>query len=94
MPGANTEPSSQVVASQGLAGIQLDQHGFGQSQNQPGGAYHAFDFAKYGTRYLGAFFIGLTGASILMVLPLRLLVAVVTIGPRPAYWLSQAEASC
>ncbi len=41
--------------AQGLVGIKLDQHNFGKSQNQPGGAYHAFDFAKYGTRYLCAF---------------------------------------
>ena len=59
-----------------------------------GGAYHAFDFAKYGTRYLGAFVYRFNRRFHLEVLPLRLLVAAATIGPRPACWLRQAEESC
>ncbi len=57
------------------------------------GAYHAFDFAKYGTRYLGAFVSVSTGAFILRCFPLRLLVAAATTGHSPARWLRQAEES-
>lgn len=59
-----------------------------------GGAYHAFDFAKYGTRYLAAFAYRFNRRFQLDTLPMRLLVAAVTIGPRPDPWLRQAEASC
>ncbi len=58
------------------------------------GAYHAFDFAKYGTRYLGAFVYRFNRRFHLEALPLRLFVAAATIGHRPARWLRQAEESC
>jgi hypothetical protein len=66
----------------------------GNLKTSLGGAYHAFDFAKYGTRYLGAFVYRFNRRFHLETLPLRLLVAAVTIGPRPACWLRQAEESC
>ena len=58
------------------------------------GAYHAFDFAKYGTRYLAAFAYRFNRRFHLDTLPNRLLVAAAAIGPRPARWLRQAEESC
>ena len=58
------------------------------------GAYHAFDFAKYGTRYLAAFAYRFNRRFHLDTLPARLLVAAAAIGPRPARWLRQAEESC
>ncbi|MFZ4791844.1 MAG: IS1595 family transposase [Candidatus Competibacteraceae bacterium] len=58
------------------------------------GAYHAFDFAKYGTRYLAAFAYRFNRRFHLDTLPTRLLVAAAAIGPRPARWLRQAEESC
>ena len=58
------------------------------------GAYHAFDFAKYGSRYLAAFAYRFNRRFHLDTLPTRLLVAAATIGPRPAPWLRRAEASC
>ena len=66
----------------------------GNLKTSLGGAYHAFDFAKYGTRYLGAFVYRFNRRFHLEALPLRLLVAAATIGPRPACWLRQAEESC
>lgn len=57
------------------------------------GAYHAFDFAKYGTRYLAAFAYRFNRRFHLDTLPARLLVAA-AIGPRPARWLRRAEVSC
>ena len=65
----------------------------GNLKTSLGGAYHAFDFAKYGTRYLGAFVYRFNRRFHLEMLPLRLLVAAATIGPRPARWLRQAEES-
>ena len=65
----------------------------GNLKTSLGGAYHAFDFAKYGTRYLGAFVYRFNRRFHLEALPLRLLVAATTIGPRPACWLRQAEES-
>lgn len=59
-----------------------------------GGAYHAFDFAKYGTRYLAAFAYRFNRRFHLETLPLHLLAAAVAIGPRPEPWLRQAEESC
>ena len=59
-----------------------------------GGAYHAFDFAKYGSRYLGAFAYRFNRRFHLETLPLRLIVAAVASGPRPTPWLRRAEASC
>jgi hypothetical protein len=58
------------------------------------GAYHAFKFAKYGTRYLAAFAYRFNRRFHLDTLPARLLVAAAAIGPRPARWLRQAEESC
>jgi hypothetical protein len=66
----------------------------GNLKTSLGGAYHAFDFAKYGTRYLGAFAYHFNRGFHLETLPLHLVVAAVTIGPRPACWLRQAEESC
>lgn len=66
----------------------------GNLKTSLGGAYPAFDFAKYGTRYLGAFVYRFNRRFQLETLPLRLLVAAATIGPRPAGWLRQAEESC
>ena len=54
------------------------------------GAYHAFDFAKYGTRYLAAFAYRFNRRFHLDTLPTRLLVAIITIGPRLARWLRRA----
>lgn len=65
----------------------------GNLKTSLGGAYHAFGFAKYGARYLAAFVFRFNRRFHLETLPLRLLVAAVTIGPRPATWLRQAEAS-
>jgi len=59
-----------------------------------GGAYHAFNFAKYGSRYLAAFAYRFNRRFHLETLPLRLLAAAVAIGPRPAPWLRRAEESC
>ncbi len=56
-----------------------------------GGAYHAFDFSKYGFRYLAAFVYRFNRRFNLETLPMRLLVASVTIGPRPLSGLRQAE---
>ena len=58
------------------------------------GAYHAFKFAKYGSRYLAAFAYRFNRRFHLDALPTRLLVAAATIGPRPAHWLRRAEESC
>ena len=66
----------------------------GNLKTSLGGAYHAFYFAKYGTRYLGAFVYRFNRRFHLEALPLRLLVAAASIGPRPACWLRQAEESC
>lgn len=65
----------------------------GNLKTSLGGAYHAFDFAKYGTRYLGAFVYRFNRRFHLEMLPLRLFVAAATTGPRPARWLRQAEES-
>ncbi len=66
----------------------------GNLKTSLGGAYHAFDFAKYGIRYLGAFVYRFNRRFHLETLPMRLLVAAAIIGPRPATWLRLAEASC
>ncbi len=58
------------------------------------GAYHAFNFAKYGSRHLAAFAYRFNRRFHLDTLPARLLVAAAAIGPRPARWLRQAEESC
>ncbi len=56
-----------------------------------GGAYHAFDFAKYGARYLAAFAYRFNRRFHLETLPMRLLAAAASIGPRPELWLRRAE---
>lgn len=58
-----------------------------------GGSYHSFDFAKYASRYLAAFAYRFNRRFQLDTLPIRLLVAAVTIGPRSGAWLRSAEAS-
>ena len=59
-----------------------------------GGAYHAFDFAKYASRYLAAFAYRFNRRFQLGTLPRRLLVAAIAVGPSPDAWLRSAEASC
>ncbi len=66
----------------------------GNLKTRFGGAYHAFDFAKYGTRYLAAFAYRFNRRFHLETIPLRLLAAAVAIGPRPGPWLRLAEESC
>jgi transposase-like protein len=66
----------------------------GNLKTSLGGAYHAFDFAKYGTRYLGTFAYRFNRRFQLERLPSRLLVAALAIGPRPERWLRSAETSC
>jgi len=65
----------------------------GNLKTSLGGAYHAFDFAKYGARYLGAFVYRFNRRFHLEMLPLHLLAAAATTKPRPAGWLRQAEES-
>lgn len=65
----------------------------GNLKTSLGGAHHAFDFAKYGTRYLCAFVYRFNRRSHLEALPLRLFVAAATIGLRSARWLRLAEES-
>ena len=64
----------------------------GNLKTSLGGAYHAFDFAKHGTRYLGAFSYRFNRRFHLDTIPLRLLAAAT--GPRPRLWLRLAEESC
>jgi len=59
-----------------------------------GGAYHAFDFAKYGFRYLAAFAYRFNRRFHLETLHTHLLAAAVAIGPRPEPWLRRAEEAC
>jgi hypothetical protein len=66
----------------------------GNLKTSLGGSYHAFDFAKYGTRYLGAFVYRFNRRFHLEKLPFQLLVAAVTTRPRSALWLRLAEQSC
>jgi transposase-like protein len=66
----------------------------GNLKTSLGGAYHAFGFAKYASRYLGAFAYRFNRRFRLDTLPTRLLVAATTIGPRPGTWLRSAEVSC
>jgi len=66
----------------------------GNLKTSLGGAYHAFDFAKYASRYLAAFAYRFNRRFQLQRLPMRLLVAAIAIGPRPDAWLRSAEASC
>jgi transposase-like protein len=66
----------------------------GNLKTSLGGAYHAFDFAKYGVRYLAAFAYRFNRRFHLETITQRLLVAAATTGPRPERWLREAEASC
>lgn len=66
----------------------------GNLKTSLGGAYHAFDFAKYGARYLACFTYRFNRRFHLETLPMRLLVAAAAIGPRPEAWLRGAEVSC
>ena len=66
----------------------------GNLKTSLGGAYHAFDFAKYAARYLAAFAYRFNRRFQLDTLPKRLLVAAIAIGPRSDAWLRSAEASC
>jgi len=59
----------------------------GNLKTSLGGAYHAFDFAKYGTRYLGTFAYRFNRRFHLDTIHARLLVAAAIIGPRPQRWL-------
>ena len=65
----------------------------GNLKTSLGGSYHAFGFAKYASRYLAAFAYRFNRRFHLDTLPMRLLVASVSIGPRRADWLRLAEAS-
>jgi len=65
----------------------------GNLKTSLGGAYHAFDFAKYGIRYLGAFVYRFNRRFQLETLTMRLVVAATCCGPRSAAWLRQAEES-
>jgi len=58
-----------------------------------GGAYHALDFDKYETRYLGAFAYRFNRRFDLAMIPLRLLAAAASTEPRPRLWLRLAEES-
>lgn len=58
------------------------------------GAYHAFEFGKYATRYLGAIAYRFNRRFRLDTIAQRLLVAAVTAGPRPEDWLRQAGVRC
>ena len=58
------------------------------------GAYHAFDFGKYASRYLGTIAYRFNRRFQLKTLPERLLVAAATTGPRPEAWLRMAVNSC
>ncbi len=55
--------------------------------------YHALDFDKYGTRYLGAFAYRFNRRFDLAKIPLRLLATAASMGPRPRPWLRLAEKS-
>jgi hypothetical protein len=62
----------------------------GNLKTRFGGAYHAFDFAKYGFRYLAAFVYRFNRRFHLETLPLHLLLAAVNISPRPLSTLHEA----
>ena len=58
------------------------------------GAYHAFDFGKYATRYLGAIAYRFNRRFRLETITQRLVAAATQTGPRPQVWLRQAAVSC
>ena len=55
----------------------------GNLKTSLGGAYHAFDLAKYASCYLAAFAYRFNRHFQLDMLPMRLLVAAIAIGPCP-----------
>lgn len=65
----------------------------GNLKTSLGGTYHAFDFAKYGTRYLAAFAYRFNRRFHLETIPFRLLAAAVASRPHPRPWLRLAEES-
>lgn len=66
----------------------------GNLKTSLGGAYHAFDFAKYASRYLAAFAYRFNRRFQLNELPARLLSAAITSKPRSEAWLRSADGSC
>ena len=66
----------------------------GNLKTSLGGAHHAFNFSKYASRYLGAFTYRFNRRFRLDTLPIRLLIAAISCGPRPANLLRSAELSC
>lgn len=66
----------------------------GNLKTSLGGAYHAFNFAKYGLRYLATFAYRFNRRFHLETIPMRLLAAAASIGPRPERWLRSTESSC
>jgi transposase-like protein len=58
------------------------------------GSYHAFDFAKYAERYLGAITYRFNRRFDLHALPGRLLAAAVATGPRPERRIRMADTPC
>ena len=66
----------------------------GNLKTSLGGAHHAFNFSKYASRYLGAFTYRFNRRFRLDMLPIRLLIAATSCGPRPANLLRSAELSC
>lgn len=64
----------------------------GNLKTSLGGSYHAFNFAKYASRYLAAFSYRFNRRFQLNTLPKRLLVAAIAVGPRPEAWLRSAGA--
>jgi hypothetical protein len=58
------------------------------------GAYHAVKFRKYAQRYLSTVTYRFNRLFNLATLPMSLLRADVTTGPRPEHWLRSAESSC
>ena len=74
--------------------IESELFGHEKVKTRLGGTYPAFNFAKYGSRYLGAFVYRFNRRFHLETITTRLIVAAATIGPQPATWIRQVEASC
>jgi transposase-like protein len=66
----------------------------GNLKTSLGGSYHSFDFAKYGARYLATFAYRFNRRFHLETLPMRLIIAAASVGPRPEQWLRAAEVTC
>ena len=58
------------------------------------GSYHAFDFSKYATRYLGAFAYRFNRRFDLRTLHAHLLIAAITCAPQPLRLIRMAEDHC